>query len=1021
MIDILSASAGSGKTTRLAKEYIKILLKSEDRYAYKHILAVTFTNKATDEMKSRILEDLHLLSVDPAKCQYINELVPDLAADVKDISAKSETVLCNILHDYGAFSVSTIDRFFQQALKAFSREIGQFASYAVELDRTSLINESVDRVLDSLTESPEDKKKLDYLTNSAISQLEEGNGYKLERTLKEMAVKLKSEEHRVLVEKAGLDEKELYSESTLKKLRTGCSSVEERFRKDVSDGIKAIFDRIADCGLSLSNFSGVQGGFNENSLSKWVDLGKEDDIPAPSLSFICKASDKKSWFKKADSYLADKVSPELEDAIKSFLDLFGQKYSEYRTAGILKDQIRGLGIAGDLRKEFSALMKEKNVLCLDDSNAILKNIIDGTDTPFIYEKLGVRFEHFLLDEFQDTSKVQWDNFRPLLKESVSNGRDNLVVGDIKQSIYRWRGSDWNLLDKEIPSEFEGSSRMESLNTNWRSLSDIVEFNNGFFTYAASVLDKKYGDGKTTIADIYKDIRQEVAEKNRKTGCVRISFCEAEEETTRTLEAVRTAVSNGYSYEDIGILVRGNSEGEEIANRLIAEGIQVVTDDSLHIRSSLTVRRLIALLTGIDSPDDKISSYLSEDLGISVPEDFHSVSELCEDLLRKLKTADSKTFEAETLYIQSFMDLVHDFVFLDRGSLHEFLQKIKDNDSKISSPSQGNAVRVMTIHKSKGLAFPYVIVPFIDKVTLFKPSESWCKPNVEGTSLEDFAKGVYNVSLSSKVFPTLFKDNYMMELMMQYVDNINVAYVAFTRAREAMHIIGCTGGRNANMAQILYDYVSSEDPSIVCTSTNEYMRGVIPAHIKTDRPAVKDHPSGYNSWESGNRIGISADASDYFSEDGLTGTEASARLKGIVLHNILSDVLKPSDLEEAVRKSITSGDFDETEAKQALLLLESRIKSAAQRGWFPEEGAIIRNETVLMGIDGVMRPDRVIETQDGKTIIVDYKFGAHKDIYLKQIRTYANSYRHMGRKDVRAFLWYVMEDEVVELDSELFDR
>ena len=241
----------------------------------------------------------------------------------------------------------------------------------------------------------------------------------------------------------------------------------------------------------------------------------------------------------------------------------------YSTAKIIDGQLYGLGVAGELDRTFSELMKEKNVLCLDDSNAILKGIIDGSDAPFIYEKLGVRFEHFLLDEFQDTSKIQWENFRPLVQNSDSQGFDNLIVGDVKQSIYRWRGSDWGLLDSGLQKELS-DVRVDKLQTNYRSLGNIVEFNNAFFPEAAAVLDSAVpgrSGRNISISEIYGDVVQNVASGGSEKGSVHLTFCPKENEADMVLESILRVREKGAGYGDIAVLVRNNSSGGSIASFL----------------------------------------------------------------------------------------------------------------------------------------------------------------------------------------------------------------------------------------------------------------------------------------------------------------------------------------------------------------------------------------------------------------------------------------------------------------------
>ena len=395
---ILKASAGSGKTYQLSKTYIDLLLDKPGGKddTYRHILAVTFTNKATAEMKSRILSDLSRRSgTDP----------------------RAKLLLQKMLHDYGAFSVSTIDKFFQQTLKAFSREIGQFADYQIELDKDSLIREAMDRILDSLT--PERKDLLEWIRSYVSESLSEGvkpQGF--DRQLYDIGKQLKSEAHRIVAEKYSIDDLKHFSPERLSKVRGECSRIIREFSAEVRKA-----------GLKVEN-------------------GKRIDL-----------SNKKTFLKK---------NPD-------FAEYYEREYPRYLTAYIIYKDSFSLGLAGEFYRSFDALLKEKNLMCIDDSNTILRDIINGSDAPFVYEKLGVRYEHFLLDEFQDTSNIQWQNFLPLLRESEGKGGKSLIVGDVKQSIYRFRDSDWSLLGRGVQQQFPGA-KVEALDCNWRSARAVVEFN-----------------------------------------------------------------------------------------------------------------------------------------------------------------------------------------------------------------------------------------------------------------------------------------------------------------------------------------------------------------------------------------------------------------------------------------------------------------------------------------------------------------------------------------------------------------
>lgn len=1062
MIEIIKASAGSGKTFTLAKKYIKLLLEAQDRYAYRHILAVTFTNKATEEMKSRILKELHILATEPAKSDYYKEFVPDHYKTDDELKEAASTVLCNILHDYGAFAVSTIDHFFQQTLKAFSREIGQFASYQVELDKNSLIAESVDRVLDSMTGEAKDKKKLKWLTDNTMAMLQKGEGYKQDFALMKVALRLKTEEHRVLVEKEGLDESVIYSEEELERLSKGCDKVCETYLSELAAAAQRINDAFAAAGLDPYDTS---SHFVSQVVNKYLPVKDPSNIPLPTSTYIKRKDDPSTWYPKAKSGLADQVTQDMVDAVSDLTNLFGLKLKVYNTANLLRSQVYGFGIANELRKEFEALLKEKNVLSIDDTNTILKNIIDGTETPFIYEKLGVRYEHFLLDEFQDTARVQWDNFRPLLKNSVDSGFYNLIVGDVKQSIYRFRDSDWKLLRDDAPAAFGENVELDTLKDNWRSFGNIIRFNNAFFSKVALALDKKYDDSASNvISKIYEDVGQKV--KKEGDGCVKLTFCPKDSELDAVLDSINAALAKGYRYKDIAILVRYNNDGSAIAAHLIANKIRVVTDDSLLVSSSLNVRRLVALLSSIDNPGDTMTKYLAEHLDIEVPQSYASLVDLCEDLLRKLKGCNPELFEKEVLYIQSFMDILRDYVQRNGNSLHAFLQdwiNVKAAKENISSPKVGDAVRIITMHKSKGLDFRYVIVPYVEGIGLYEFDRKWCKPDVKGTTLEGAAKGIYDVYLSGKSENTLFARHFKEETLLQYIDNMNVIYVAMTRARECMEVISALPEGKCDkleglgqikekesaeektdlaplstFADILYWYAHAygKDAGIVPVEQEpdapyekkSFAYGEIPvAEQKEEKSDEKSVSAEFCSWplnahegseeepvnERG-RLKFSADSSDFFSEDGSVGIDASQRIKGIVLHDILARVCVKEDVDAAVDAAVLAGTLPYDDADQVKDMLKTGIDSVESRGWFTAERNCVFNEVELISKKGkIFRPDRVI-IQDNDVTIVDYKFGEHYSKYEEKLELYADLCARMGYNVKSVALWYVLTGDIVDV-------
>lgn len=1030
----MKASAGSGKTFNLAKTYIRLLLCSDEPHMYRHILAVTFTNKATDEMKRRILKELHILSTDPASSKYSEDLLPHFG-DSGKLKAKAGQALCDILHDYGAFAVCTIDSFFQQTLRAFSREIGQFPGYQVELDSNSLVEESVDRVLDSLSE---DKPQLlHWLKESVMEDLREGKRYNLDNKLKTVAKGLKSDKHRTAVEEYSIDEENEYSIEHLKKLRKALGSVTSKFRKDVKEASAAFVKACGDAGLSLSDFSGT-------TFKKVFNIAENGfqgsgDVPSETLKSRC--NDFGAWFRKADRERFAGLEGTLLPYLCNYCSLFEDRLLAFNTAKAISSNLVELGVASDIYREFEALLREKNVLCLGESNTILRDIIDGSDAPFVYEKIGVRYENFLLDEFQDTSRIQWENFCPLIKESDSSGNENLLVGDVKQSIYRWRGSDWKMMAGEVQAEFP-SSVVEPLENNFRSLEGVVRFNNGLFPFCAGKLDSQLGDhGMIPITEIYSDSIQDSRTEEKEQGLVEAVFCDPEDIKDKVLETVRKILEAGSRPDETAILVRENKQGEALAMFLMANGIGVISDDSLYVKTSPVVRQVVALLSSVTDPDDTLNSFLAGEIGTDVKDiPFMSLSDLCEQLLRLVRARDEKSFDSQTQYVQAFMDFVQDYSSVYGNAIDGFLKKWQDSEPKISSPTDPDCVRIMTIHKSKGLEFRHVIFPFIEEMTLFRSEQKWARPDVAGTELEGIAEGVYNVNLSDpSTISTLFKKESQREKHLQYIDNLNGFYVAMTRAVATLTVIGgrpsdaCLEAaasdadfKFTDFSQILAFYLESNLAKLNLEKKDEngvleYSYGTMPAPAQRREDELADAilpgwPSFPLNPEPGDpeedvrergRLKFSADSLDFFIDE--ARASVSARLNGTVMHNILSKVRIPSDLPEAVSAAVLAGDVAQEDSRTCLQQLEEAVSKHPD--WFPEDDTTVLSEVSLVDTDGrVYRPDRVI-VRDGKVTVIDYKFGERNPRYRAQVNRYASIWSRMGYKVDKALIWYVPTDEV----------
>ena len=795
--------------------------------------------------------------------------------------------------------------------------------------------------------------------------------------------------------------REGFSRDRLESLYARCRHIRDAFPARVEEAAQAVLDVLEAKGIAPAD---TNGGFLK-ALYNYIKPDPQAGIKEITPAFRAKAADPSKWFAKTKDALRPRLEGVLEGPLDAFCALFGQPFREYRTARIIQAQLYSLGVADELRQAFVQIQKEKNVLSLEDSNTILHGIIDGTETPFIYEKLGVRFEDFLLDEFQDTSRIQWENFSPLLHNAVDSGFDSLVVGDVKQSIYRWRGSDWDLLGSRLQEEFGLSDQdVTPLGDNHRTCRTIVDFNNRFFAFAAQQLDAVLG-GSPVVTPLYADVNQTPRFRDPNPGWVEVRFLEDQmEELVSTLRDLET---QGARWGDVAILVRDNRSGADIAARLVEEGIPVVSDDSLYVKTSVTVRRLVSQLSLVDRPDSpdnpSVAGFLAGALQVRIPEHFHSLTDLAESLLRDLREADPERFQAEAPYIQSFMDYLQEWVATGGNNLGAFLRNWEDADPKIASPRTGSSVRIMTVHKSKGLEFPFVIFPFAEKVGLYKNAKKWCEAG------ED----VFYVDLGSGSASTFFEEDYRQESRLQAVDNINVFYVAMTRAKYGLKVISAppSGTGVKTLADLLYAFVGGAD----------YQAGEPYPFRNLERSAGGDQllETGYCSYPAGtgNRLRISPEAADYFGPDGSFGPEASRRIRGNVLHRILSDVLVPADLPAAVEAAVGRGELPSALREETLALLQERLASVEARGWFSADARILREAAILSPDGGEYRPDRVIVFPDGRVDIIDYKFGNPEPGYRRQVERYKALYRKMGYSPVRGYLWYFQENpggEIVEV-------
>ena len=1022
--EIVKASAGSGKTFTLAREYIRLLLQKKNvnsKDAHRHILAVTFTNKATGEMKSRIIKELDILARDPLRSDHREYLMQECGMEsARELSQKAESALSSILNDYGGFSVSTIDRFFQQALRAFAREAGHVDEYQVELDKASLVSESVDRLLDSLSEG--DRDLLKWLSESSISGLEMGDGYHLEKSLGDFAKEYTRDTYSYAEKENGIDRKAAFSEENLRSLTRICNEVRRSYENRLHALAKDLADHL-DCCIGVNSY-----------LAKYVarlQAYKDGEKLSPSAVWLRVLADGSAAFLKKGLQI---YGQDEFDRVKALAMRIEYLDREKNTAEILRSQVALFRVADALDREFEALLKEKNVLSLDDTNKILHDIIGGTDAPFIYEKLGVRYNNFLLDEFQDTSRVQWENFRPLLANSISEACFNLIVGDVKQSIYRWRNADWSILDSGVERDLK-THFTHPLSGNHRSLGSIVDFNNAFFKTFAGKLDSRLEAlgaklPERRISDIYSDVCQNVCRKCGGCGGVSLTICGKEMTGNEVIATVKEAHDKRkYAYKDIYVIVRTNAEGADIASLLIGEGIPVVSNDSLRISSGRTVRIIVSQLYRLDNSHDRINTWYAPDE--FDPASIRGCKSLTETVCRMLEDMDPEETDKDSLYVLAFLDLVRDFSSRNGNSLHSFLEFWSEEGigRNISTPEGSDAVTVITIHKVKGLSAPVTIIPVPGKALLVPGREmSWECPDMSGTPFGAARKALYNVKLSDSLGNTFFRDGYAGKLHTIYVDAINLWYVAFTRAREEMHIISPAPskeikelshgewGNFKTVPDVIYLYARDSGAQVMTTEedSTRFLFGELAPKAREEKAenAVGQFRLSYNGsvplMRRGN-LKIKSDADEFFSSDCRTGL----RKRGIILHGIMQRIGTAEDLKKAVDNAVMSGLLSDEESSGVEDMLRAALESVSGRGWFSPGSGLRLDEREIADRDGrLYRPDRVLVDGD-KATVIDYKFGEEDERYLRQIRKYASLYRSLGCREVRSYVWYVEKGKIVE--------
>ena len=1054
---LIKASAGSGKTHRLTGEYLRLLFSADNHY--KNILAVTFTNKATDEMKTRIVEELYTLSIG-GESDYSKGLKAQFALLDDQVKDKARVILENILHDYSSFSISTIDKFFQQTMRAFAREMGLSGGYKIELDQNIILGQIIDLMILEL-DQPSNKDLSGWILDYMRSQIEDGKGWNIKQNIGNLAGELFNENYKLL---SSGDKDQILDKDNLKNYRSTLLKITRAWEKEAVDIGKRALGVMTQFDLNFLDFKyGKTSGFG--IFEKFAN----GDFDNPSNRLINCIDKIENWstakaIKKHEveqSYHAG-----LNDIIKELVN-HTEDTLYYNTAKSILRNFFTLGILNDVSNRLKIFQRENNTLFLSDTTELLNKIISESDAPFIYEKTGTHIENFMIDEFQDTSSMQWENFRPLISESLARGNFNLIVGDVKQSIYRWRNSDWGLLENEIPRVFGRDYIIdEVLDTNWRSDANIIRFNNSVFHFGSRMLQADYNSSlregvevDNKIVDAYQHVFQLVPEKkDDDRGHVKVEFLDAEDKEEKWQDQVlerlpgelESLQDQGFALKDIAILVRYNNEAVKIAEYLLKYKEEhpdskyrydVISNEALVIGNAQSVKAALAMVKYFNNRKDDVRRLLavyeynrfhrnmSSDRAVL---DFfeNSQGDFPKDVGEKLNLIASLPFyemveaffsmhsdvldEKENVYVQAFLDIVLKFSTESSSNISDFIEWWEEKGCRktLFSPDNQDAIRLMSIHKSKGLGFNAVILPFLSWEIDHRPTRGpilWCKPGVAPFDMLDAVPLAYSKSLND----TIFSKEYLEEKLYTYIDNVNLLYVAFTRAKNRIvafspkpkpikenikdvssllwHIFEL-GGDAADMIN-LRKYLNEEDGSFELGVADE---------IEKDKKREEFAAFNSSMWQSipfDNRLSLRMNFSGFFSDDG-------SRAYGTLMHDIISEIKLIDDLEEAVERRYLSGEIELDKKEEIKSYLNSVLSVEEVADWYSGKYHVINETQVLHPKYGFSRPDRVM-IGDGEVIVVDYKFGEVEDKrYIKQVERYVGLVAEMGYENVKGYIFYV---------------
>lgn len=814
-VNILNASAGAGKTFRLVLKYICDILNKPE--SYRNILAVTFTNKATEEMKSRIINELHNLA-DNRNSDYLEEIEKNTGLSPAQIRSKAAVARTQILHNYSHFTVLTIDSFFQRILRAFIHELSLDLDYNIELDTDAILERSADDLIDTITKD-ENKKVKEWLLSYAMERLKGGNKWDMRKDLCSLGSELFKND--IAKSASGSVDKDT--------LESNVKIFEERYN-NILDEIKERAQKALDILKAKKLVASDFYGKNRKFITCFNDYAKGEMDKGPDDKIIEASQNIEKWYTKDSPQEVKDAAKELQPILKKICDLYTDNIKLIHTTELLLKNYRSYALLSDLYKSIDNICKNEHIMALDKTKDILAEFIKDVNAPFIYEKVGNRFTRYMIDEFQDTSKREWDNIRPLLDEALSSNEEDsasvFIVGDIKQSIYRWRGGQWQLLNTQVKEDLKrGNPTVESLATNRRSLQNIVEFNNLFMRSVVdcdnkfinemideqlnkeNITEATHDEYKNIIATAYTTCEQEVHRKDEHGIAEVTIFNTSVIKESPFIEAIEDALHRGYRYKDILILVRGKSDSRKVAEQLYKYksennlSFNILTSDSLSIGSCDVIKFIIAVMRLAINPSDDIERGIYNGyLGYKCYGDKFSPDE--EQLLSKIGHLSAleafeliiKEFglnvEGNATYLQAIHEQILSFSSNHIADIQHYLAWWEEHGSSesLSVEMTDNTIEITTIHKAKGLEREVVIIPYCKWDMLPAANKQNIVWSEAKESVKDAANiGKFPVNYGPMMKDSAFAEDYWKEYVMSHVDGLNLLYVAVTRAKRELYI------------------------------------------------------------------------------------------------------------------------------------------------------------------------------------------------------------------------------------------